>query len=62
MSQDGKMIVRMIVIQLVQGQIMNRKQIKPLFKILFLFVLFFALLAYDLRNFYTRKRLLDNSV
>ena len=49
------MIVRMIVVQLVQGQIMKRKQIKPFVKILFLFILFFAMLGYDLRSFYNRK-------
>ena len=41
------MMIRMIIVQVIQGQIMNRKTFSPLKKVMVLFIIFLGLLSYD---------------
>jgi len=49
---EGRMMMRMIVVQVLQGQVMKRKNFNIFTKIMTLFVIFLGLLAYDFHNFY----------
>ncbi len=55
MAQDGRMLIRMLGVQTAQSFILNRKNLKLGFKILTVFLIFLALLAYDLHHFFKCK-------
>ena len=52
MAQDSRMLIRMLGVQTAQSFILNRKGFRLGTKILTVFLIFFALLAYDLNHFF----------
>jgi hypothetical protein len=54
---EGKMFLRMIVVQAIQSKIINRKTFSFSKKIVFLFLIFLGMLGYDIFQFFESKNI-----